>query len=920
MNPLRRFRDLSIESKLRLVIMLVCVAALLPTCAAYIAFKWHHHRVLMISTMAVRSQVLAANVSGPLAFRSAEDAAEVLAALAVDRDIAVAGVFDSTGEVLAGYPAKRSVERIRFRPVATVEHHFAGDGLWVWAPVRHGDRTLGALVMRNSLGQMHSAIASVAAVSAGLLLLALAVSFLVATRFQRVISSPLLALAEVARQVGITRNFALRVPPMGDDEIGLVARQFNTALAAIQEHEAALRESEARKGAIVESALDAIVTIDHTGRICEFNPAAEKLFGYTTAQAVGRELAELIIPPSHRERHRQGMARFLVTGKSKVLGSRIEMPALRADGAELQVELAITRIGTGEPLVFTGFIRDITEARRAEKAMQESEERFRTLTVATAQIVWTTNAAGEVAGPLPGWQAFTGQTDVEIRGAGWIAAVHPEDAPSTAEAWKRALEGRGIYEVEYRLRRHDGVYRHFSVRGVPVRNADGSIREWVGTCTDVTRRKQAETELRHSAERLTALNRLDRIISSKLDLERVFEAFAREMSALIKCDRAALIVVKPEADEWEVAHRWAGGDAPPPAATCGPLANSGFGWVAEQKRALVEVRISSSWSEAPLLRQSGLASRALFPLVLEDRTAAVFAVASRETCAFDREAVDFMQALADQLAVALQNIRLYAEVRRHAAELERRVEERTAELVAANRELEAFSYSISHDLRAPLRAVAGFARILVDEHGPKSSPEVVRYLAMIQDGAQRMGQLIDELLAFSRLSRQAMTKAKVDLAHLSREVLQSLAHEIKGRQVDVRIAELPAVEADAILVRQVMVNLLSNALKYSQPRTRAVIEVGVTTADHGGDGPVFYVRDNGVGFDMRHAGKLFGVFQRLHRTDEFEGTGVGLAIAQRIIHRHGGRIWAQARPEEGATFFFTLSAHNGDHPHENLPQ
>ena len=236
-------------------------------------------------------------------------------------------------------------------------------------------------------------------------------------------------------------------------------------------------------------------------------------------------------------------------------------------------------------------------------------------------------------------------------------------------------------------------------------------------------------------------------------------------------------------------------------------------------------------------------------------------------------------------------------------ELERRVIERTAQLEAANRELEAFSYSVSHDLRAPLRAINGFARILLEEHAPHLADEAQEYLQLVRDNAQHMGQLIDDLLAFSRLSRQALTRQPVAPADLVRQVLSELRPLQGERHITLSIGDLPPCEADPALLKQVLVNLLTNALKFTSQRQVAVVEVGCRQ-EQGED--VYFIKDNGVGFNMAYADKLFGVFQRLHRAEEYEGTGVGLAIVQRIIHRHGGRIWAEAAVDHGATFYFTL--------------
>jgi PAS domain S-box-containing protein len=237
------------------------------------------------------------------------------------------------------------------------------------------------------------------------------------------------------------------------------------------------------------------------------------------------------------------------------------------------------------------------------------------------------------------------------------------------------------------------------------------------------------------------------------------------------------------------------------------------------------------------------------------------------------------------------------------SELEQRVAERTAQLEAANRELESFSYSVSHDLRAPLRAIDGFSQAVLEDFGPQLPDEGRRYLQTIRGGAQKMGMLIDDLLAFSRLSRAPLNKQPVDTALLVADALDSLSREREGRQITLHVAELPPCSGDAALLKQVWINLLSNAFKYSRKREVAEIEIGWQPS---GEGNVYFVRDNGTGFDMGYAGKLFGVFQRLHRAEDYEGTGVGLALVQRIIHRHGGRIWSDATVDRGATFYFTV--------------
>jgi PAS domain S-box-containing protein len=243
------------------------------------------------------------------------------------------------------------------------------------------------------------------------------------------------------------------------------------------------------------------------------------------------------------------------------------------------------------------------------------------------------------------------------------------------------------------------------------------------------------------------------------------------------------------------------------------------------------------------------------------------------------------------------------EIRRLNVDLERRVHERTAELETANKELEAFSYSVSHDLRAPLRHIEGFVEILLANKSSDLDKESAQHLETIADASKKMGRLIDDLLAFSRTARAELNNMKFPFGDLVRAAIRDLQHETINRRIEWSIGELPEVDADPALLRQVILNLISNALKYTRTRKVARIEIG---SKPNGREDLFFVADNGVGFDSRYAHKLFGVFQRLHRAADFEGTGIGLANVRRIINRHGGRTWAEAELDKGATFYFSL--------------
>jgi PAS domain S-box-containing protein len=542
-----------------------------------------------------------------------------------------------------------------------------------------------------------------------------------------------LEISDVPDQVGFLTYVAVSVAFVAFGE------GMRRAQRRAEESDDILRESEARTRAIFESALDALITMDAEDRIQDFNPAAEQMFGYRRSEAIGRTLAELILPPQLRERHKEGLRTYLETGEATVLGSRIQMPALRADGKKISIELSITVTKRStRPPFFTAHLRDISERLQAERA-----------TAHLAAIVKSSDDAiisKDLTGTVMSWnqaaERLFGYRADEMIGQPILRLIPKEKEHEEHEILSRISKGERIEHYHTVRCRKDGTLVNVSLTISPLFDAAGKVIGASKIARDITKEKRAEEALRDRDRALTAAN-----------------------------------------DELN-----------------------------QQKAGLAE----------------------------------------------------------------------------------------------ANKELQSFSYSVSHDLRAPLRTIDAYVRIVEEDHGTQLNDEAQRCLGIIRRAAGQAGELIDDLLEFSRLGRVGMDLRPTKMTELAREAAAELALAHPERTVDVTIGDLPLCNGDWRLLKLVWANLLSNAFKFTRHRMQAQIEVGWLPDDRQPDATVYYVKDNGVGFDMKYVQKLFGVFQRLHLKDEFEGTGVGLAIVHRIVQRHDGRVWAEGKIDGGATFFFSL--------------
>lgn len=481
---------------------------------------------------------------------------------------------------------------------------------------------------------------------------------------------------------------------------------------------------------ILEATTDFVATADTEGRVLYFNKAARKFLELSQDEDIsGIHISDVHPAWAYSLVKDQGIPTAIREGAWSG-----ETALLNRSGREIPVSqvIIVHTAPSGELQFLSTIARDTTERNQREETLKENERRVRELCESLPQFVWTCLPEGPCDYLSRQWVEYTGIPEANQLGFGWLQQLHPEDRERTVAAWKAAVKNGTGFDVEFRIRRADGVYRWFKTRATRLSDASGKTMKWFGSNTDIDDQKRAEEEIKKLNE----------------DLNR-----------------------------------------------------------------------------------------------------------------------------------------------------------RAVELESANKELEAFSYSVSHDLRAPLRHIDGFVH-LIQKHAASSLDEKSRrYLKTLSESAKQMGHLIDDLLAFSRMGRSELRRTAVRLDQLVQEVVREFQEETQRRKIHWKIGPLPQVDGDPSMLRLALLNLVSNAVKYTRPRTQPRIEI---SSNPEGDETVFFIRDNGVGFDMQYVNKLFGVFQRLHSAAEFEGTGIGLANVRRIVHRHGGRIWAEGAVEGGATFYFSL--------------
>ncbi|HMK65321.1 MAG TPA: GAF domain-containing protein, partial [Thermodesulfobacteriota bacterium] len=580
----------------------------------------------------------------------------------------------------------------------------------------------------------------------------------------------------------------------------------------------------------------------------------------------------------------------------------------------------------------------ITKRKEAEENIKKLIERLGLATRAAGIGIWDWDIrSNELVWDDRMYQLY-GTRKEDFSGAyeAWLNGIHPDDRLRTDEISKRARDGETEYDTEFRVIWPDGSIRSLKAAGEVIRDPQGRPIRMIGVNYDITKRKQIEDEARIISRVLEIINSS----SSREDLLRNVLGYLHEWSG---CEAVGIRLKNGEDypyfetsgfpaqfvhKENRLCSRNQQGEISRDAdgsalldCMCGNIIQGRF----DPTKSFF-TKGGSFWSccTTSLLASTtdadrqvrtrnycnavGYESVALIPLRTKGATFGLLQFNDQRTNRFTPEKIALFERIAENIAVHLAKTQDEEEIRRLNDELEQRVRERTNQLEALNKELEGFSYSISHDLRTPLRHLTGFVNLLKQNMDGEMDDKRRHYLDVIATSALKMGKLINDILSFSRMGRTNINQSHINLNNMVVEILKALSPESKEREIDWTIGALPEIYGDPAMIRIVFENLISNAVKYTRGRYQAEVEVG--HLDEKSEEYIFYIKDNGAGFDMAYQGKLFNLFQRLHHEKDFEGTGLGLANVRRIISRHGGRVWAEGATDQGATFYFSLPKKN----------
>lgn len=623
--------------------------------------------------------------------------------------------------------------------------------------------------------------------------------------------------------------------------------------------EAALIHAKENYEAIFENAVEGIIQTTPSGKFRAANPAFARMLGYENTADLLKNVTDI---GGQIYCWREDRERFIELMKSKN-SARMEYEAKRKDGKHvwLSVSARAVRDTNGKILYYESIAEDITEKKANERALKEgeeclrqSEERYRSLVSATASVVWTSDRTGAFTSPQPLWEAYTGQSYPEYAGWGWMEMFHPDERSALKEKYLKAITAGTIFHSEGRVWNNArGMYRYFEGRAVPIVEPSGRVREWVGALSDIHVRRETEGEL----------NKFKFLSDNANDAYFLLNRYGR----ILYVNQFACRLLGYTCEELVKLH-------------VPQIDDRGTEWVMKSDSAIADKAMPSTFESAFRRKDGTYAEVEVSISELDYRGEKLYFGIARDIT--ERKCVE-------------------ESLRKHAEELAR-----------SNRELEQFAYVSSHDLKEPLRMVRLYGELLNRHLGEQMDPVAGRYMRHLVEGAQRMQQMITDLLSYSRVGKELSPFAKISGARVVKSAIENLKAAMEESDVKIMVKSLPEFYGHEGQMVQLFQNLIGNAIKFRRNGSPEIL----ITSETVGDSYIFSVEDNGIGVDARYVDRIFLVFQRLHPLNQYPGTGIGLSICKRIVEHHGGRIWVESVAGKGSRFRFSIPRA----PSSNVPE
>jgi len=902
-----------IRRKLIVMILLTSAAVLLLSSAAMITYDFLSFRQATVRHVATLGQVIAANSAAALAFENKEDAVEILSALAAERHIVAAGLYDARGALLATYPASL--------PARALSDSLEGDGysfehsaLIGQESVHQDGKRWGTLYLKSDLTAVYERLRIFTGIAAAVMGISVFVAYLLSRMFEQQLSRPILALSDTARAVSERRDYSVRAPRMGADELGLLTDTFNQMLTQIQQQDHAVRESETRVRAVLNCAISAVIVIDVDGTIIDWNSRAEHMFGWTREEVLGQELAELIVPVTHRQVHRRGLQHFEATGEGPVLNELLELSAVRRDGSEFPVELSISPMNTGVVVTFCGFITDITERKREEKTRAQ----LAAIVESSEDAIISKTLDGVITSWNPGAEKLFGYTARESIGQPMVMLFPPEQAAEEIEILRQIAAGAVTDHFDTVRIAKDGRRREVSVTMSPIRDREGRVIGVSTNARDAADRKQAESRLNAQLSRLDLLQRITRAIGERLDLRSIFQVVIRSLEDNLPIDFGCICLYESAEQVLAVT-------------SVGVRSRSFALELAMTERARIPLdgaalsrcirgelvyepdsaRVAFPFAEQ--LARAGLRSLVFAPLLAESHVFGVLVAARQAADSFSTNEREFLRQLSEHVALAAHQAQLYSTLQQAYDDL--RQSQQTILQQERLRALGQMASGVAHDINNAISPIALYTESLLESE-PGLSERVRSNLTTTLRAIGDVAETVGRMREFYRPRESQRALAPTDMNRIVTEVLELTrvrwrdVPQEHGVVIDLStelMQALPNILSIDGEIRDALTNLIFNAVDAmpgggilavrtevrDDSRLHADAKVGAgTRLVH------LEVSDTGVGMDEETRRRCLEPF---FTTKGERGTGLGLAMIYGMVQRHNAELEIDSEPAKGTT-------------------